>query len=80
MAKNKFKFVLNRQGVSELLKGDKMQALLKEKADGAVTRAGDGFESDVYVGQNRANASVSAKTYKAKKDNLKNNTILKSLQ
>lgn len=80
MAKNKFKFELNRDGVRDLLKGQAMQEHLGNKARSAAASCGAGYEASTYVGKNRANASISAETHKAKKDNLKNNTILKSLQ
>ena len=76
----KVKFELNREGVRQLLKGDAMQSLLSDKASQAANRAGSGYKSDLHVGVNRANASVFADTYEAERDNLKNNTILKSLQ
>lgn len=76
----KIKFELNRNGVSELLKGDAMQGVLKDHASRTASACGAGYESDVYVGKNRANASVYAESFSAKRDNLKNNTILKNLQ
>lgn len=76
---SKFKFELNRAGVAELMKSSAMQEVLKEKASTIRNRCGDGYEQDSYVGQNRANAMVTASTYKAKKDNLKNNTLLKAV-
>ena len=42
-------------------------------------RAGDGYEVTTYTGRNRANASVHAETYEARKDNYENNTLLKAL-
>ena len=77
---SKKKFELNRSGVAELLKGQEMQALLAEKASEIQSRCGDGYEHDVYVGKTRANAMVQATTYQAKRDNLKNNTILKAVR
>ena len=77
---SKFKFKLNRSGVKSLLKSDEMQSLLKDKADGIRGRAGEGYDQDIYVGKNRANAMVWADSYKTKKDNLKNNTLLKSVK
>ncbi|MBS4750971.1 hypothetical protein KG091_07755 [Carnobacteriaceae bacterium zg-ZUI78] len=74
------KFVLNRKGVAELMKSSEMQTILKEKATAIRARCGDGYEQDVFVGKNRANAMVSAKTRKARKDNSKNNTILKAVR
>ena len=74
------KIELNSAGVRELLKSPEMQALLKERASEVAGRAGAGYDSDVFVGRNRANASVFATTKKAQRDNLKNNTILKSLR
>lgn len=73
-------FELNYAGVSELLKGREMQNLLAEKASEIQNRCGDGYEHDVYVGKTRANAMVRADTFKAKRDNLKNNTILKAVR
>ena len=74
------KIELNSAGVREMLKSPEMQALLKERASEAAERAGEGYDSDVFVGRNRANAAVFATTKKAQRDNLKNNTILKSLR
>ena len=78
MSKGKFK--LNRQGVAELMKSAAMQEVLNEYATGIRNRCGDGYTQDIYVGKNRANAMVSAETYQAKRDNLKNNTILKAVR
>lgn len=78
MAKNKFE--LNRQGVGELLKSEEMQQYLSELASGIKNRCGDGYSQDIFVGKNRANAMVWAETPEAKRDNLKNNTILKAVK
>lgn len=77
---SKKKFELNRAGVAELLKGQEMQDLLGEKAAEIQSRCGDGYEQDVHVGKTRANAMVQAATHQAKRDNLKNNTILKAVR
>lgn len=76
---SKLKFKLKRAEVRKLLKSDEMKGVLLEFADHVADRAGDGYEQDIYVGKNRANAMVRASTYQAKKDNLKNNTLLKAL-
>lgn len=78
MAKMKFK--LNYDGVGQLLKSSEMQGLLEEKATGIKNRAGEGYAQDVYVGKTRANAMVYADSYKAKRDNKKNNTLLKAVR
>ncbi|KXT73195.1 Phage-associated protein [Streptococcus sp. DD10] len=74
------KFKLNRAGVAELMKSGAMITVLNKHATAIKNRCGDGYEQDLYVGKSRANVSVSAKTYKAKKDNLKNNTLLKAVR
>ena len=74
-----FVFKLNRAGVRELLKSQAMQGVLKEHATTIKNRAGDGYEQDIHVGKNRANAMVKSETFKAIKDNSKNNTLLKAL-
>ena len=76
---SKFVFKLNRKGVAELMKSQAMQGILKEHATTIKNRAGDGYEQDIHVGKNRANAMVKAETFKAKKDNSKNNTLLKAV-
>lgn len=77
---SKFKFVLNRSAIRELMKSEEMQGILKEKADNALNSLGEGYKSDIHVGKNRANAMVYADTYQAKRDNFKNNSILKAVK
>lgn len=78
MAKNKFK--LNYKGVGQLLKSQEMQSVLSEKAQGIQQRCGSGYETDTYVGKTRANAMVKATSISAKRDNTKNNTLLKAVR
>ena len=78
MSKSKFK--LDYAGVGQLLKSPEMQKVLTEKASAIKKRAGDGYEQDSYVGKSRANAMVKATSYKAKRDNIKNNTLLKAVR
>ncbi|MDZ5589956.1 hypothetical protein [Enterococcus cecorum] len=75
-----FKFKLNRAGVSQLMKSAEMKSVLISYASNIRNRCGDGYEQDIYVGSNRANAMVSAATAKAKRDNKKNNTLLKAVR
>lgn len=77
---SKLKFKLNRSGVRKLLKSKEMQDTLTEIASGVKNRCGDGYEQDVYVGKNRANAMVRAETYQAKAENSENNTLLKAVR
>lgn len=72
------KFKLNRSGVREMLRSPESQAIVKLAAERVQSRAGDGYEVDTYVGTTRANASVYAATYEARKDNYENNTLLKA--
>lgn len=75
----KLKFQLNREGVRELLKSEEMLNICKEYANNAIGRLGDGYEVTTFSGQNRVNAEVSAETFKARRENLKSNTILKAV-
>ena len=74
------KFKLNYSGVGQLLKSTEMQSILSEKASAIQQRCGDGYETDMYVGKTRANAMVKATSFKAKRDNMKNNTLLKAVR
>lgn len=74
------KFKLNRAGVRELMKSGATQKVLVKYASNIKNRAGTGYEQDVYVGKNRANARVWASSREARRDNSKNNTLLKSVK
>lgn len=77
---NKVKFELNRDGVRQLMQSDEMMAVVRSYADKALSSLGADYEVTTMTGKTRVNAEVKAVTYKAKKDNLENNTILKSLR
>ena len=77
---SKMQFKLNRKGVSELMKSAGMQEVLSGYATNIRNRCGVGYEQDMHVGKNRANAMVRASTYQAKADNMRNNTILKAVK
>lgn len=76
----KFKFVLDTNGVGQLLKGDAMQGVLGQYGFAAANQAGDGYASDVHVFSKRAVAHVYATTAEAKQDNYDNNTLLKAVR
>lgn len=57
-----------------------MQSVLQDHSQVILQRCGEGYNRDVYVGKRRANAMVYADSYQAKKDNMKNNTLLKALR
>ena len=77
---NKIKFELNRQGVSELLKGSEMQALISEEASRVKSNCGDEYASSVKVGRDRVQGFVETATEHAFFSNLHNNTLLKGLK
>lgn len=77
---SKVKFELNQKGVAELMKSAAMQDVLKGHASQIKNRVGEGYEQDIYVGKNRANAQVWAATNEARKENSKNNTLLKAMR
>lgn len=76
----KVKIELNRAAVRELLRSSEMQSICKELADGIAGRVGSGYEVTTHTGKNRVNASVNATSYEAKRDNMKNNTLLKAVR
>lgn len=75
----KWKFELNSKGVVELLKSSEMQANLAKRGGSVASTAGNGYEAEAVMSGDRAKVFVSAKTAGARRDNLKNNTLLKSL-
>ena len=78
MKYNKFK--LNRAGVRKLMKSEEMQDILNSYASDIQSRAGEGYETSPHVGKNRANNIIYPDSVKAKKNNLKNNTLLKAIR
>ena len=74
------RFELNSQGVRELLKSQEMMGICKEYASKAQSKLGDGYDVKTYMLNERAAAKVQAETYKARKDNAENNSILKALR
>lgn len=80
MSKENVKVVLNKSGVSELLKSQEMLGVCKKHADSALSSLGPGYEVTSMIGEIRANAEVAAVTRKARKENMENNTILKAVK
>lgn len=78
MAKS-VKVELNREGVRELLRSPEIMAVCKGYADRAASRLGKGYKVTTYTGKTRVNASVGAVSFKARRENMKSNTILKAL-
>lgn len=74
------KFKLNRAGVAALMKSGAMQSILTNQATAIRNKSGSGYEQDIYVGKNRANARVWANSREARSDNYNNNTLLKSVK
>lgn len=73
------KIELNSSGIRELLRSKEMQELLGEKAEEIAGRCGAGYSSDTYLTGGRAVASAFAESPAAVRDNLNNNTLLRSL-
>ena len=76
----KLVFKLNKAGVRELMRSPEMMNVCRDYAGRALERLGDGYEADSYVGPNRVNAMVTAKSYQAKKENSESNMILKAVR
>lgn len=74
------KFELNSEGVKSLLQSPEIMEVCKTYATNAQARLGDGYEVTTMTGKTRVNAQIEAVSYKAKKDNAKNNTILKAVR
>lgn len=73
------KFELNSKGVVELMKSSAMQSVLKKYGDATASAAGKGYSTEIVMSGDRAKVFVEAKTFEARQDNMKNNTLLKAL-
>lgn len=63
----------------KIRKSPEMQAVLQEAIDKMVQELGDGYEGDVQVGQARARGGVVTATQHAKRENARDNTLLRAL-
>lgn len=79
MAK-KVRVELNRSAVKEMLQSPEMMRICEEYAAATLSRLGSGYEVNSRVGKTRVNAEVEAVSFEAKRDNSKNNSILKALR
>lgn len=70
---------LNSQGVRELLKSQAIADACREQAEAVAGRAGEGYSVEQRDYPERTGYVVSAETDEARRDNLKNNTLLKAL-
>lgn len=80
MAKNEVEVKLNWDGVGKLLRSKEIKEECVRQASEIKNRCGEGYETGSYLGEDRQKATIYPATNKAKKDNLKNNTILKALK
>lgn len=76
---SKVKIELNSAGIREFLLSQEMQALLEERAAEIAGRCGAGYAHDTYLTGGRAVASAYTESSAAVRDNLENNTLLRSL-
>lgn len=70
---------LNKDEVRAWLKSEEMQSMLNQVANDVATRAGDGYQTGSMISSDRVKATVYTASYAARRDNLENNTLLKSL-
>lgn len=75
----KVKFVLNKNGVRQMMQSQEMMSICSDHASRMVSSLGDGYEMSTQIGKFRAIAEVAAVSLEARKENLENNTILKAL-
>ena len=71
------KLKLRKDGVREMLLSDEMLEVCVKYAEQKGAGLGEGYVISRYKGKNRVNASVRAKSEKAQRDVLENNSLLK---
>ncbi len=76
---SKVRIELNSGNIRKLLRSKETKDMLMSKAEDIASRCGEGYEANAKLMPSREIAFVEAVTYKAKKDNLENNTILKAV-
>lgn len=77
---SKVKFKLNRDGVGQLLKSKEMEKIVSGHASRTARASGQGYASSTKNAGSRVVGKAYAETWQAKRDNAKNNTLLKNLK
>ena len=71
--------VMSRGGAASLLKSGEVAGLVRSHADRIAASAGQGYESDTWMGGSRVIASAFTATPRAMVDSAKNQTLLRAL-
>ena len=74
------KIKLSYSGIGAMLRGPEMASLVEEYGSKAATRAGEGYGYRVHNTGQRQACNVFPDSPRASSDNLKNNTLLKSVK
>ena len=69
---------LNSKGISQILKHDTTRKAAEQRAKAIARAAGDGYEASSMIGRNRARAAVITATARARRDDAKRGTLLRS--
>lgn len=77
---SKVEVKLNYKGVGEYLRSKSVRDLLSGIGTRAVQQLGSGYTVNTKVSAGRVVTYVDAESVRAKKENLKNNTLLKAVQ
>ena len=77
---SKVRIELNSAGVRELLRSEEMGAIVEGHASAIAARCGDGYGFDRKIMPTRVIASAYTDSADARRDNLKNNTLLRNLK
>lgn len=78
----KFKFKLDKKGVSALLSSEEMKKIIEEYGNNALSKCDSGYkyELKVGVGRTRVHANINCGDYEAYYHNLKSNTLVKAIK
>lgn len=76
---SKAKVKLNYAGVGRILKREETKNMLEEYGTAVATAAGDGYATRAHYTEQRVIVNVYAESDEAIRDNIQNNTLLKSM-
>lgn len=79
MAKTKMHVVVHRAAIRELLKDDGVVGDLEARGDRIAAAAGRGFETQTWIGKNRARVTVRTGTKKAAAREAQDHVLLRAL-
>lgn len=73
------RITMNRSAVRQLLRGPEVEQDLNRRARAIAAAAGEGHETDLWIGRTRARATVRAETFEARAREARDKSLTRAI-